>query len=126
MAIQPGPINFVYTLPASADLSTKQFLFVEVTTGELTVCNAAGDFACGVLQDKPDAAGKPGVKEELLKGYKAGDKSFKVHLDGYDMLDYFKSGGEGDGPRQDGGGRGGRCIRRVGQLRQSGSGGLSI
>jgi len=47
------------------------------------------------------AVGAPGVKEKLLKGYKAGDKSFKVHLDGYDMLDYFKSGGEGDGPRKE-------------------------
>jgi arylsulfatase A-like enzyme len=47
------------------------------------------------------AAGVPNIKEKLLKGYKAGDKSFKVHLDGYDMLDYFKSGGEGDGPRQE-------------------------
>ena len=47
------------------------------------------------------AAGEPDVKEKLLKGHKAGDKSFKVHLDGYNMLDYFKSGGEGDGPRQE-------------------------
>jgi len=28
---------------------------------------------------------------------KEGPKAFKVHLDGYDMLDYFKKGGEGDG-----------------------------
>jgi len=47
------------------------------------------------------AAGEPGVKEKLLEGYKAGDKNFKVHLDGYDMLDYFKSGGEGAGPRKE-------------------------
>jgi hypothetical protein len=60
MAIQPGPIKFVYSLPASADLSAYQFRFVEVTTGELTLCDAAGDFAVGVLQDKPDAAGKQG------------------------------------------------------------------
>jgi arylsulfatase len=47
------------------------------------------------------AAGVPGVKEDLLKGHKAGDKTFKVHLDGYDMLEYFKSGGEGSGPRKE-------------------------
>ncbi len=47
------------------------------------------------------AAGAPDAKEKLLDGYQAGDKTFKVHLDGYDMLDYFKSGGEGDGPRQE-------------------------
>jgi len=47
------------------------------------------------------AAGVPDVKEKLLKGYKAGNKTFNVHLDGYNMLDYFKSGGEGDGPRKE-------------------------
>ena len=31
------------------------------------------------------AAGVPDVKEQLLKGYKGVDKTFKVHLDGYDM-----------------------------------------
>jgi arylsulfatase len=35
------------------------------------------------------AAGLPGIKEKLLAGYKAGDKSFKVHLDGYDQTDYL-------------------------------------
>ncbi|MBK7685726.1 MAG: arylsulfatase [Rhodocyclaceae bacterium] len=33
------------------------------------------------------AAGVPDVKEQLLKGYAVGDKSFKVHLDGYNQLD---------------------------------------
>ena len=28
-------------------------------------------------------------------------KKFKVHLDGYNMLDYFESGGQGPGPRQE-------------------------
>jgi len=31
------------------------------------------------------AAGNPDIKEELLKGYEAGGKNFKVHLDGYDQ-----------------------------------------
>ena len=31
------------------------------------------------------AAGSPNVKEQLLKGMKVGDKTFKVHLDGYDL-----------------------------------------
>ena len=47
------------------------------------------------------AAGQPDIKEKLLKGYKAGDKTFKVHLDGYNMLPYFEEGGEGEGPRQE-------------------------
>ncbi|MBW2238680.1 MAG: arylsulfatase [Deltaproteobacteria bacterium] len=47
------------------------------------------------------AAGESNIKEKLLKGHKAGKKKFKVHLDGYNMLDYFKKGGEGDGPRKE-------------------------
>jgi arylsulfatase A-like enzyme len=35
------------------------------------------------------AAGVPDIKEKLLKGYKAGDKKFKVHLDGYNQLPYL-------------------------------------
>jgi arylsulfatase len=31
------------------------------------------------------AAGAPDVKQSLLSGYQAGDKTFKVHLDGYDL-----------------------------------------
>ncbi len=33
------------------------------------------------------AAGVPDVKEQLLKGMKVGDKTFKVHLDGYNVTD---------------------------------------
>ena len=35
------------------------------------------------------AAGMPDVKEKLLKGYKIGDKTYKVHLDGYNFLPYL-------------------------------------
>jgi arylsulfatase len=46
------------------------------------------------------AAGEPNVKEELLSGKDVGDKTFKVHLDGYNFLPYFK--GEADqGPRRE-------------------------
>jgi arylsulfatase len=31
----------------------------------------------------------PDVKEKLLKGYKVGDKTYKVHLDGYNFLPYL-------------------------------------
>jgi arylsulfatase A-like enzyme len=30
-------------------------------------------------------AGKPGIKEDLLKGAQLGDRNYKVHLDGYDQ-----------------------------------------
>jgi arylsulfatase len=33
------------------------------------------------------AAGVPDVKEQLIKGMKVGDKTFKVHLDGYNITD---------------------------------------
>lgn len=35
------------------------------------------------------AAGEPDIKEKLKKGYKAGDKTFRVHLDGYNLLPYL-------------------------------------
>ncbi|MCK4758800.1 MAG: sulfatase-like hydrolase/transferase, partial [Candidatus Aminicenantes bacterium] len=36
------------------------------------------------------AAGDADIKEKLKKGYRVGKKTFKVHLDGYNMLPYFK------------------------------------
>jgi arylsulfatase len=45
------------------------------------------------------AAGDPNTKEELLKGKKVGDKSFKVHLDGYNLMPALK--GEGEWPRKE-------------------------
>jgi arylsulfatase A-like enzyme len=47
------------------------------------------------------AVGDPDIKKKLLKGHKAGQKNFKVHLDGYNMVDYFASGGKGEGPRKE-------------------------
>jgi arylsulfatase len=34
-------------------------------------------------------AGDPEVKQKLLNGYKVGDKTFKVHIDGWNMLPYL-------------------------------------
>ncbi|QIG47216.1 arylsulfatase [Nordella sp. HKS 07] len=45
------------------------------------------------------AAGEPGIKEKLLEGYAAGDKTFKVHIDGYDQRELL-SGRETD-PRRE-------------------------
>ena len=42
----------------------------------------------------------PDVKDKLLKGYKAGNKTFKVHLDGYNLLPYL-TGQEPKSPRQE-------------------------
>jgi len=38
------------------------------------------------------AAGVPDVKEKLLTGYQAGEKHFRVHLDGYNQLPYLTGG----------------------------------
>jgi arylsulfatase len=47
------------------------------------------------------AAGVPDVKEKLLKGYRAGDdKNFKVHLDGYNLVPFFK-GEAKESPRKE-------------------------
>jgi arylsulfatase A-like enzyme len=46
------------------------------------------------------AAGDPNVKEKLLQGMKVGDKTFKVHLDGYNFLPFFK-GEVAQGPRHE-------------------------
>ncbi len=46
------------------------------------------------------AAGAPDIKEKLLKGYKAGDKTFKVHLDGYNFLPLL-TGQEQKSPRKE-------------------------
>jgi arylsulfatase A-like enzyme len=36
-------------------------------------------------------AGEPEIKQKLLNGHQAGNKTFKIHLDGYNMLDYWTS-----------------------------------
>ncbi|WP_408646925.1 arylsulfatase [Vibrio aphrogenes] len=46
------------------------------------------------------AAGETNVKEELLKGKKVGDKTFKVHLDGYNQLPYL-TGKAKESPRKE-------------------------
>ncbi|WP_426426161.1 arylsulfatase [Bradyrhizobium genosp. A] len=44
------------------------------------------------------AAGMPDVKEKLLGGYKAGEMTYKVHLDGYNFLPYL-TGQDAKAPR---------------------------
>lgn len=40
------------------------------------------------------AAGEPDIREKLLTGHQAGSKTFKVHLDGYNMLPFLTKEGE--------------------------------
>jgi arylsulfatase A-like enzyme len=46
------------------------------------------------------AAGEPDIVAKCAKGYHAGNKTFKVHLDGYNLIPYFK-GEENESPRKE-------------------------
>ena len=46
-----------------------------------------------------DAAGEPDINAKLLQGHKAGEKTFKVHIDGLNMMPYF-SGEVPESPRK--------------------------
>ncbi|MGA8164427.1 MAG: arylsulfatase [Waddliaceae bacterium] len=46
------------------------------------------------------AAGDSNIKEKLLKGYRIGNRTYKVHLDGYNFLPYFLDK-EKKGPRNE-------------------------
>jgi len=45
----------------------------------------------GHAADAPRAVGDPDVATKLRKGHRAGDKTFKVHLDGYNLLPYSRA-----------------------------------
>ncbi len=45
------------------------------------------------------AAGDTTVKQDMLKGRRIGDRSYKVHIDGYNLTPAFK--GEGEWPRKE-------------------------
>jgi arylsulfatase len=45
------------------------------------------------------AAGQPNIKDRLLTGFAVGDKTYKVHLDGYDLGNYLA--GQGEDPRKE-------------------------
>jgi arylsulfatase A-like enzyme len=44
------------------------------------------------------AAGEPAIKEKLLNGHKAGNRTYKVHIDGFNMVPYL-TGEVKDSPR---------------------------
>jgi arylsulfatase len=46
------------------------------------------------------AAGEPEIKQKLLNGHTTGSNTYKVHLDGYNMLDYW-TGKTDKSPRQE-------------------------
>jgi arylsulfatase A-like enzyme len=46
------------------------------------------------------AVGEPGIKDKLLRGYDAGGKTFRVHLDGYNQLPHL-TGQQPNGARKE-------------------------
>ena len=46
------------------------------------------------------AAGDPDIKEDLLDGHRAGRRSYRVHLDGYNFMPFFR-GEVDEGPRRE-------------------------
>ena len=53
-----------------------------------------------LLQDTPLNKLMPVLVEKLKTGYQANGKTWKVHIDGYNFLPYFK-GETKNGPRED-------------------------
>ncbi len=68
--------------------------------GHIPAGSVLNDIMChqDVLPTLLAAAGEPDIKEKLRAGHTAGDKTFNVHLDGYNMLPYLTGEAE-DGPR---------------------------
>lgn len=61
------------TMKAGADLSSSQYLFVECSAADtVTVCNAAGERAIGVLQNDPTTNGAATVAVSGVVKVKAG------------------------------------------------------
>lgn len=65
MATQQAP-QFI-DIPAGADLSTKQFYFMNISSGKLAVASAGGRVV-GTLTNKPDAVGKAGSLQFAGRG----------------------------------------------------------
>ena len=68
--------------------------------GHIPAGTVLNDIMChqDVLPTLLAAAGEPDIKEKLKAGHTAGDKTFNVHLDGYNMLPYL-TGEDEHGPR---------------------------
>lgn len=49
------------TIEAGADLSAAQHKFVKLSSGQVVVCDGLTDIPLGVLQNAPDAQGKPAI-----------------------------------------------------------------
>jgi arylsulfatase len=63
-----------------------------------TVLNGIGSHQ-DMLPTLLAAAGDPDVSQKLLNGYKAGDKTFRVHIDGINLLSYI-TGQVRESPRE--------------------------
>lgn len=71
---QEENLHVIGSIGAAADLSASQFCFVKVTAAyTVNITTAATDFAIGVLQNKPNAAGQPAqIARDGISKIKAG------------------------------------------------------
>ncbi len=67
--------GFTYTREAAADLSAKQFLFMQIDTdGEVDIAAGQGQVCDGVLQNKPSAQGQAAsIMQTGISKVKAGE-----------------------------------------------------
>lgn len=63
-------VNGLLSLPASGDLSTKQYYAVKIDTNGQIAVAGTGEFAIGILYSKPSAAGTIASVRQL-DGFKA-------------------------------------------------------
>ncbi len=70
--------------------------------GQIKPGSVSNDIISGLdwLPTLVAAAGDPDIKDKLLKGYTAGSKTFRNHLDGYNQLPYL-TGKEEHSPRKE-------------------------
>lgn len=93
MAVQI-PVSLV-SFKAASDLSAKQYFLVEVTAADTVgVLNATTDNPIGVLQNKPDAAGKEALVALLSSGgiLKAVSDGSTTAIAAGDALEFNASG----------------------------------
>ena len=88
MAWQQEGTAIKVTMAAGADLSADQYKFVEVSAANtVTLCNATTDNPLGVLQNKPDAAGKAaevlvaGISKVVTAGAMVSNGSIQIGTD---------------------------------------------
>ena len=81
--------SFPVTREAVASFPDRQH-FHRAVADLLAAGFETADLSVLASHDSLAAAGEPDIVEKVRKGYKAGKKTFKVYLEGYNLLPIFK------------------------------------